>query len=174
MKPRYLFGLAGLVLLYGLFAYHQNFETAASMSHQIVTADGAGQSVTSSLAELETYVHRHLGTTTTVILSGSYDRAAALAKTTTLPATNGQIYSDAQAACAGHDSSVAQAQCVTAYVSARLAAPASPTATPAPTQAAFTYHYKAPLWTPDATGLALAIAAILALAGGAIRSSQRR
>ena len=174
MKSRYLLILAGLALLYGLFAYHQNAQTAATMNNQVVTADAASQPVTTALSQLATYVHGHMGTTTTVFLSGGYDRAADAAKTTTLPATNGQIYSDAQAACAGHDSSVAQAQCVTAYVTARLASPTSPTATPAPTKAAYAYHYKAPFWTSDTAGLALAAAAVLALVGGAAWFTRRR
>ncbi len=173
MKPRYLLIAALLVLLYGIYGYHQNGQSAAKLATQITTQDNANQSITAPLDQLEAYVHNHLGATTSVFLAGSYNRAVAATKLSATPPVDGSVYADAQAACAGHSSSVVQAQCVTSYVTARLQAQPATAPAVAPAKASYTYRFAAPRWTADAVGLAFLLALLLAAGAGLLTLLRR-
>ena len=173
MKPQYLFGCALIAGVFGVFQAISHQHHANQLTAVITAADQNGQDTAGPQQVLKTYVHRHMAVSETVFLSGSYGRAAQAAQSEANPASNGQVYAQAQAACAGHADSITQANCVQSYVASHATASANPQAVTQPTKAAFTKKFTAPSWTADSAGIGFAIM-LVAIAAGFYATLMRR
>ncbi len=152
-------GLAIIAVLVAVWQMGANRKQATAYRQEINAADQASQDTTAPLAKLKSFVSSHMGTSTTFELTASYNRALAAASAS----SNGAVYSQAQAACASHADSIAQAKCVSAYV-ATHSSPGGEVAA-MPDRAKYQYSFHAPLATPDLTGSMLLVgAAALSLA----------
>lgn len=163
MKKRLLWIVSAILFAAGLFLWSRNHSMAILQKNAILVADRKAQDTTVARNDLKVFVSKHMNTTTTFILDGSYGRAAVAAQGTQQPATNGSLYQEAQSACASHSDSITQAHCVTNYLNAHQAvngaANAAPT-TPPPNQADYTYTYVSPKFSWDAAGILLLIGGI--------------
>ena len=159
MKARYLFVAAiacGVLAIAGL---RINSETALDLKTQVIERDRAGQPATEQLEELRQYVFSHMNTTTRVELVGSYERAVEAAARS----QNGDVYTQAQATCDQPGvSSVAQAECVQAYLATNPGAGSE--AADSVDKTRFVYAFAAPTWSPDLAGFSLLMSIVLALA----------
>jgi hypothetical protein len=166
MKARYCFGIALVAVIIGLWqvAAHQRY--AGALAATITTKDNAGLDTTGDQEVLSAYVKAHMATSRTVFLAASYNAAAQAAQAAASPASNGQVYADAQASCASHANSLVQANCVQAYLSTHSASGTNPQAVATPTKAAYTKSFMAPGWTPDSAGIALLTALTALILGG--------
>ncbi len=173
MKARYFFIFAVLSGLVGLAAVILHQQQATSLATQIQNQDNKGLPITTQEQQLSSYASRHMGVTENVFLGGSYDRALQAAQVAANPASNGTIYAEAQAACASHADSIAQANCVQAYVTSHVQPSTNPQAVPKPTKAEYTKSFGAPGWTPDVAGIAFLVM-IVAGAMGAYLLAVRR
>ena len=160
MKTRYFVGVVAVALAVcgWQIAVHRHYvqtQTAA-----ITAQDQAGLDPSATEVAVNTYVHTHMLTSTSVFLKASYDRAVAASQSTATE-SNGQVYAAAQAACASHADSIVQANCVQAYLSAHSTTGANPQApAPAPAKADYTKTFIAPNWTEDSAGIALLLALV--------------
>lgn len=164
MKSRYLFAIAIVAAIIGGGLVTLNRQHATRLANTITAKDQSAGYYEPDLAQLQTFVKAHMLTSTTVFLSGSYDRAVHNASVNS-SAVDPAIYSSAQASCASHADSIAQAKCVSAYVAAHAAPQANPQPQAQPNKADFMKTYTAPGWTPDLAGLALAVAAVFGIVG---------
>ena len=153
MKLRYLLTISVAALVFGVFAIGQNSSNAQDLATKVLMADNANQSLTVPQKTLADYVHDHMGSSTQVFLDASYQRAVAAANAA--PATSGQVYHDAQAACVSKTSAVNQANCVQDYVNAHSSPGSSDLQPTVVSKTPYTFTYNAPHWTPDATGILL-------------------
>lgn len=167
MKARYLFIAAAVCLLAGIWQLAGNAKQSSALRSQILAKDAAGQDPTTDLATLKTFAATHMAAGVKVELAAAYQRDTSAAQAAAQP--NGQIYANAQKACASKADSITQARCVTDYVNKNL----KPTATVSmPDHSKYVYDFTSPTWTPDAAGaLMLGTAGLLGLA---IFSSLRR
>jgi hypothetical protein len=131
---------------------------ATKRADSIVIKDNAGVDTTADRQELKQYVAAHMNTRVTVALKASYERAYQTADAAANPASNGQVYSQAQAACASKANSIVQAQCVQSYIASHTQPAANPQSVTKPRLSDYVTTYRAPFWTLDATGLSLLIA----------------
>lgn len=136
---------------------------AKSLAGDVVAKDKQSLDTTAEQAALKSYTGTHMLTGQTVFLQASFDRAVAGATAAANPASNGQVYAQAQAACAGQKNAVMQTHCVADYVQNHAAPSANPQAMAQPQRADFTKKFASPPWTPDGSGAA-AVAAIVLLA----------
>lgn len=157
MKPQYFFICAVLAGIFGVAFALSHQHQANHLAAVITAADQGGQDTAGAQQTLSAYVHHHMGVSETVFLEGSYDRAVQAAQGASNPSSNGQVYADAQAACAGHADSITQANCVQAYVAAHAAPSTNPQAVAQPTKMAFTKKFTGPSWTADTTGVAFLV-----------------
>jgi len=155
MKLRYVLTVSVALLVFGIFAIGQNSGNAQDLATKVLSADDANQSLVVPQKALADYVHRHMGSSTQLFLDASYQRA--VAATNASPATSGQVYHDAQAACVSHTSAVNQANCVQAYVNAHSTPGTSDLQPAVVSKTPYTFNYKAPHWTPDVAGIALLV-----------------
>ncbi len=172
MKSFYLLFIALAATAIGVWQLNVDANGAHQQRDLIVTTDQSGQDVTADIKQLQTYTANHMNASVSFELSGSYQRAVDAAKAATVPNANGQIYAQAQAACAGRASAVVQAQCVAAYLSAHPG-PAAASA-PAPIESDYVYSFKSPAWAPDSAGISLAAAALSLIIGTALMIFKRR
>lgn len=147
---------------YGQLKAHQS--SAHKLAQAVAAKDVAGADAAPALATLKAYTSKHMETAETVMLDGSYKRAAAAAIAAGNPGSNGAVYAAAQAACGGHSDSITQAKCVQAYVASNSTSGANPQAVAAPNLADYTKSFPSPSWTPDSAGLCLLGAVIAAAA----------
>ncbi len=163
MKSRMFWIISAVLFAAGLFLWSRNHSMATLQKNTILSADRASKDTTIARGELKAYVRKHMNTTTTFILDGSYGRAAAATQASQTPAANGSLYQEAQSACASHSDSITQAHCVTNYLNAHQAvngaANIAPT-TPPPSQADYTYTYASPRFSWDAAGILLLVGGI--------------
>jgi hypothetical protein len=159
MKPkqRYFLIFAALALAFGIIQIAAGKNYVSKQSAKIVAKDTAGQDVSADLVKLQQYTGAHMQTSTKIFLAGSYSRAVEAAKAAAQPQSSGQLYVEAQRACGGHKDSIAQAKCVSAYISSRAQPGANPQAAVMPNQAAYTKVLTSPLWTPDLAGLSILV-----------------
>jgi hypothetical protein len=169
MKSRPLFVTAAIVGLIGIGLLVAQQHKAQTLASAIVSKDQSGLDTTADQQRLKTYASTHMGATTTVFLQGSYARAAQAAQAATNPASGGQVYAAAQAACAGKSDSIVQARCVTAYVNSHSQPAANPQPVAMPLQADYTKTFTAPTFTFDLAGLLLALCGLLVAAGFIVR-----
>lgn len=173
MKLRYVLIVSVVGLVLGLYYVGQNVSHAQQLAAAVLAADSSGQPTAPALKSLADYTHTHMGSSQTVFLASSYQRAQATA--TAVPQTSGQVYHDAQAACVSKTTAVNQANCVQSYLSTH-STPGSAIAIAPPPSASkypYTYSYAAPRWTPDLAGLLL-VAGALGLLTTAILGLTRR
>lgn len=155
---KWILGALALVLIgVGIYMSQQSATEARRQAAAIVAADKAGQDTLLAQAQLKNYTALHMGSSVTLTLTGSLQRAkdAAQKAAAAAEAANSQIYAEATKACGGRRDSVTQAKCVGEYVSARLVAAPSPTPVPPPNQADFQRQFKSPVWSPDLAGALL-------------------
>lgn len=145
--------------------YFHNASTASSKVRAIAAQDAASADPTADIAALKQYVSKHMHSSVSFVLTNAYNRAVSAAQAQQQQqssAPSGAVYAQAQAACASHADSVAQANCVINYVSAHSTPAAAPSTTPVvmPSLATYTYHFISPAWTFDLTGILLIIGLI--------------
>lgn len=158
MSKRILFFAAAVVLMgVGLYFRQDNARQARLQADKLVQVDITATPSAQQIDELKSYVASHMGASVSFTLKGSYDRAqvAAQAAASAASSASSQLYAEAQKACAGRGSSVAQARCNQEYLSARLSAAPTPAPVPAPKAETYRYQLKAPFWTPDLAGALL-------------------
>lgn len=160
----FILGIAAAVMALGLAAHDRS--SSRAQAALIVQQDSAGQDVSQAIGQLRQFVAGHMGSSVSFILNGAYERQQQTAQAAAQPQTSGDVYQQAQAACASIKIAVQQAQCNQNYLNSHLQA-AAPTPVTAPNQADFSYVLVAPVWTPDAAGilLALSVLALLVAAG---------
>ena len=151
MTKRILYGLVAVVLAgAGFYFRAQNAQTAQAKIAQISQQDAVAGDTAPLRAELKSFVASHMGISVKLTLHDSYARAQAAAQAaTSVSATNSQIYTDAQHACAGKSDSVTQAKCNQDYLSKHLTNVAPATPVPEPKLADYQYNFQSPLWSPD-------------------------
>jgi hypothetical protein len=161
MKTSHWFGIGilGAVVSLGLIAHSHS--SARHQATQLVAQDAAGQDESQVVDKLRQYASHHMGASVSFVLNGAFERQQQLAQTEAQPQTSGDVYKQAQAACASIKNPVQQAQCNQNYLNSHLQA-ATPSRVTQPNQADFSYVFASPVWTPDAAGLVLA-ASVLAL-----------
>jgi hypothetical protein len=165
MKARYFFAISLVVLGVGAWQLYDHQKQMDILVGSIQNKDISGQPIDADIANAQTYASQHMATSSSVFLSGSYDRAMATSTAASNPASNGAVYAQAQASCAGKADSIVQAKCVSAYVAAHAAPSANPQAVATPTKEAYTKPITAPAWTPDSVGITL-LAGLVAAAMG--------
>lgn len=173
MKIRYLIGLTVIFLVACWGGLSANARTAKDKARQIVAADQESLDTKTAQRELADYVYSHMNSSVQYTLRGSFDRATETVHLANQPQVSGQVYQQAQAACAGRADSIAQSRCVTGYLSQH--APTNPSSTPAelPKLADFTIALHAPRWTPDLAGLSLLAAMATAALTGWLALARR-
>lgn len=165
MKARYFFAISLVVFGVGAWQLYDHQKQMDVLESAIQNKDISGQPVDADMVAAQAYSQAHMGTSSSVFLSGSYDRAMAASSAASNPSSNGAVYAQAQAACAGKADSIVQAKCVSAYVAAHAAPSANPQAVAAPTKEAYTKPIAATAWTPDSVGVAL-LAGLVSIAMG--------
>jgi hypothetical protein len=167
MTKRTLFVLAALVLAgAGVYARQLSADKAHSLASQVVSEDVSDASVTATLDSLKSFVVSHMGASTSITLSGSYNRADATSLAATqaaakAEAANAQIYANAQQYCSSKANSIVQADCNAAYLQQHLVATPAPAAVAAPKLSDYKIALMSPVWTPDLAG-ALFLGAVAA------------
>lgn len=163
MKTRYTLALAVVAILAGagLIVSHQHHLN--ELGDAIVAKDTAAQDVTADLAAAQSYADKHMGVSASVELKAGYNRAQAASQAALNPASNGQVYQDAQTACASKADSIVQARCVQSYLAAHSQPSANPQVAVAPNPADFIHKLKGPNFSTDATGIVLIAATVLLL-----------
>ncbi|HSY28144.1 MAG TPA: hypothetical protein VK832_11610, partial [Burkholderiaceae bacterium] len=105
MSKRSLFVIAALLLAAaGLYAQFNSATSARSQAQAITTLDESDASTVAQVNSLKSYVAEHMGTSVTIQLTGSYNRAQAASASSTQAAqaaqsANAQVYADAQKSC---------------------------------------------------------------------------
>lgn len=155
MKARYFF-IASILSL-GIFAWQVigAQQEANRQAAELVAQDKASQDVALLKQQIEGYVADHMGVRVQVFLEGSYDRAYKAAQTAANPASNGQVYTQAQAACGGRSDSVSQAKCVSEYVAKNSTPSTNPQPMVAPDKQGYTLDLTGPNWSLSLAGVAL-------------------
>lgn len=152
-----LCGLAGVALA----AYNRN--QSHSQAATIVQQDAGGTDVSAQLERLRSYVNSHMGASVSLVLNGAYQRQEQAAQAAAQPQMSGDVYQQAQAACAPIKNAVQQAQCNQNYLNSHLQT-ATPSPVAQPSQNDFRYAFNSPVWTPDAAGILSAISIFFLLA----------
>jgi hypothetical protein len=171
MKPGYFFGLAVVLTLCALLALRYNMVTVERMQQEIIERDKTGENVTKDIEELRKFALNHSQSPVQFTLNGSYDRAVKEAGDRATENQTGKLYEQAQAACDRPGvSSIAQAECVERYVSARLKPGQNPQPyePPALSDPAFNVLIASPAWAPDLAGFLLLGALLSAIVAGVI------
>lgn len=163
MKSIYFFIIAGVLSISAIVGLRLNFQTVAQMRDEILTLDIEGQPVDGKINTLREFSLNHMNADVEFELTGAYARAVEKAKMASEP--TGAIYDAAQAACDRQGvSSVAQAQCVQDYLSARLSGNQNQDVE-LPNEREFFYSFVSPNWAPDLAGLSLLGVALATLIG---------
>ncbi len=165
MKPIPLFIIAVFAVGLGIAQISVHQREATLMTRHIVQADAAGSDTASLQHELADQVHAHMGTDATYTLEGSYNRDVAASQAAANPTTNGQVYAQAQAACASKADSIAQATCVQHYLAAHASPATNPQPATMPEKRAYTTTLTSPSWTNDSAGIAFLAATVAAALG---------
>jgi len=173
MKSKYFFAIAVLALVVGLDQVVLHQRHAGELVTTIEAGDQQGLATTTEQQTLQQYTHDHMAVSETVFLAGSYNRAVAAAQAAANPASNGQVYAEAQAACASHADSITQANCVLAYVAAHSTPSTDPQAVVQPSKAAYTKTFTAPSWTADSAGIAFLTMLVAVAMGGYLKLLRR-
>jgi hypothetical protein len=175
MSKRILFIVAAAILgAAGFYFQSLNQREARAKADAITAADTAGTNTDAAVAALSSYVKQHMGTTVSYTLGGKFARDEAAAKASAnAPATNSQVYADAQKACGGKSDSITQAKCNQDYIAKHLVVTPSASPLPMPKMADYKLVLKAPLWTPDLAG-ALFLGAVLSFGYAIIGFMRRR
>lgn len=168
MKARWLFLLALILAAAGILSAVDNRKQALNLASAIVAKDRAAADVTADIDELKQLSNQHMGSSQTLFLAGSYDRAVAAAKTTTDPAASSRIYAEAQASCASLKDSISQSSCISSYLSKNMQPAPNPKPAELPSKDKYTIAIGSPLWSPDMAG-ALLLGAAAAAALGIIK-----
>jgi hypothetical protein len=165
---------AALLVIIGLWVRNQNATSARNQVTDIIRLDTRGDDVSPNIDSLKTYVQSHMGASAQFTLDGAYQRAGDAAKASAAASSGtGNVYVDAQKACAGHTDSITQAKCNQAYIQAHLSSLPSPTPVAQPKLSDYQYKFTAPIWTPDLAG-ALFLGGLAALGFGLFRMPRRR
>ncbi len=179
MSKRSLFIVAALLLAAaGLYTQYQDAASARSQAQAITTLDETGVSTTAQVESLKAYVSEHMGTSVTIQLTGSYDRAQSAAASSTKAAqaaqsANSQVYADAQKSCMSKADSITQAKCNAAYLQAHLSTAPTPSPAPQPKLSEYQFPLTAPFWSPDIAG-ALMVGALAAFVVALFLAPKRR
>ena len=154
------------VVLAGLGLYFQaaNAHYSHTQANAIVKADQASPAAnvnsTPGLADLQTFVHTHMGSSVSFTLTGSYNQALKASQAAAAAqSSNANVYAAAQAACSGKTDSITQAKCNQQYLQTHLQSQSS-TPVAAPKQSDYQFRLKSPFWTPDLAGSLLLGAAL--------------
>lgn len=157
MKARYAFILSFSLIIVGVIAMALNHSSAASQATSIVAADAASKDTTLLRDQLKNYSSAHMNAATALELNSSYNRDVKVAQDAASGAqATGQVYAQAQAACASKSDSLVQARCVAAFVATHSAPLAQPKAPLLPERSKYSYHFPSPAWTADLAGISLA------------------
>ena len=111
--------IAVLSATVGFIAVSMNVSASANMKQAIEEADGKSLETLSQITDLRNFSASHIGASTTLELTASYNRAVTSAQAAATAATKvtSDVYEKAQATCnVGRVDSIAQAKCVQAYV----------------------------------------------------------
>jgi hypothetical protein len=171
MKPGYFFGLAVVLTLCALLALRYNMVTVERMQQAIIEKDKTGENVTTDIEELRKFALSHSQSSVQFTLTGRYERAQQKAEDEAVERQTGKLYEQAQAACDRPGvSSIAQAECVQKYVSARLKPGQNPQPyePPEPSDPEFSVLIASPAWAPDLAGFLLLGALLSAIVAGVI------
>jgi hypothetical protein len=159
MKLRYAIIATVVVGLVGIFLLGNNAKRANLIKSQILAKDEAGEDVEQDIERLARFSARHMNSSVELYLETGYKRATSEAYAAAQPDVNGQVYAEAQSACAGRSDSITQAECVRSYASARLT-PAEQKPIVLPDRSRYEFAFKSPIWTPDLAGILLALSAV--------------
>jgi len=176
MTKRMLFVLAAIVLgALGLYNLSQNNQTAHSLASEIVQVDSSNSPDTQSVTtDLKDFVKAHMGASVTYTLTGSYNRALAVAQASQAAQDSStKLYADAQKACMGKTDSLTQARCNEAYIQAHQSSVPAASPVPTPKQSDYQVKLQSPLWTPDLAG-ALLLGSVVALVAGLLLGRRSR
>lgn len=160
MSLRHRMTLLALIFITWI-SLHGNAATARGKAAEIMKLDQAGKPTALKEKQLRAYSLDHMNASTQFELTHAYRRAQQQQQQNTQNRVNGQVYSQAQAACGGSRDSVRQAKCVGEYVSRQT--PAADTVAQV-NRERYQRKFSSPAWTPDIAGvslLATVIAAIL-------------
>jgi hypothetical protein len=170
---RRLVGLPALIIIIGVIAgaamsaylLRQNNLGMVELRREVVRADATGDKATTeqSLQALQSYVARHMHTSTSVDLSASYQREVVrVQKSTASRLGNINLYNRAEAVCRREDrgSGVELAECITKKLSGE-----SGGVIPLPSPALYRYTFAAPTLSLDLAGFTLLISSLFAYAG---------
>ena len=174
MKRVLPFVIAAVLLAGAAITSRQYNHAIASDVATLLAGEHSGSATAVTPATIQVKVHQHMATRATFVRQEAYNTAVAQAQVSAqAQATNSQIYAAAQAACGGKTDSITQAKCNAQYLSQHLVT--VPTAAPlvAPKLGDYTYDFRAPVWTPDTTGL-LAGGALLLVIIGVVINIRRR
>jgi len=160
MKKRYFLIIGLLAVLVGMQQLVAHRGHASDLAKTIKTKDASALDVSAESTILQAYVDKHMGSTQKLVFEGSYKRAMDSYQATSSPQSNGKVYAEAQAACAGRTDSITQARCVQAYVASHSTPSSNPQPMAKPKKSDYTKVYKAPGWTGDSTGIALLVALV--------------
>lgn len=154
-----------LFLVTSAVAMAVNHASAVSRVTAIVAEDASGKDTTISRDQLKAYSAAHMNASTSLELTASYNKDVKAAQNAASGAqATGQVYAQAQAACASKSDSLVQARCVSAYIAAHSTPLAQPKAPVLPDRSKYQYRYGSPAWSLDLAGLSLA-AAVASLFG---------
>jgi hypothetical protein len=179
MSKRSLFIIAALLLAAaGLYAQFNSATSARSQAQAITTLDESDASTVAQVNSLKSYVAEHMGTSVTIQLTGSYNRAQAASASSTQAAqaaqsANAQVYADAQKSCMSKADSITQAKCNAAYLQTHLSTAPTPTPVAQPKLSDYQIPLTAPFWTPDLAG-ALMVGALAAFVVALVVVPKRR
>ncbi len=159
--------LAGMVATaaMGVYLLRQNNLAMIELRREVVRADAAGNAETTeqALQALQSFVSRHMNTSTSIDLSATYQREVIrVQKSTAARLGNIDLYNTAETACRkeGQRDGTDLADCITKKLSGQSGGLVS-----LPSPALFRYNFAAPALSLDLAGLTLLISSIFAYAG---------
>lgn len=162
MKPRYIFILAVALAILSIFGLRYNGQKASDLRAAVRNKDTQNQDTKAEIEALRKFVFTHMNSSIRFELTSGYDRAVTLAKQASSTSGDADLYAQAQTTCDQPGvGSVAQAQCVQDFLSARLQPGQNPQAK-LPDRTLYNYAFVSPSWTADFAGLTLLSSVLLA------------
>ncbi len=144
--------MAVVAVLLALVEISRNKQQVVRLKQQATQTDQGNGDTKAALSELQSFAANHTSASATIELTDSYKRAVAASSSS----GTGQVYAQAQAACASHADSIVQARCVSSYLANH--AQMGGEAQPVPEESKYVYSYKSPVVAPDSAGLSLLVA----------------
>lgn len=166
IKPWHLaLVLAGFVGL-SIWALRDNSQRLAPLVEAVIAADREDSDVDSALRGLGNYVTNHMNTQLEkpIQLAYTYDRDAQDILDKAEATADGEIYRKAQAACENPSVLLSvRAFCIQDYVTRNAPPGQEPVQVKFPDEAAYTFTFVSPRWSPDLAGWLVALSVMSAI-----------